>query len=49
MTLNVGLMPIFSLARTNCLSEGEFHVDLYTLPDNLVKMLWEFVVKQQAA
>ena len=22
--------------------EGEFHVDLYTLPDSLVKMLWEF-------
>lgn len=22
--------------------EGEFHVDLYTLPDNLIKMLWEF-------
>jgi len=22
--------------------EGEFHVDLYTLPDNLVTMLWEF-------
>lgn len=22
--------------------EGEFHVDLYTLPDNLVTMLWDF-------
>lgn len=22
--------------------DGEFHVDLYTLPDNLVKMLWDF-------
>ena len=21
---------------------GEFHVDLYTLPDSLVRMLWEF-------
>ena len=21
---------------------GEYHVDLYTLPDNLVKMLWDF-------
>ncbi|KAJ5101800.1 hypothetical protein NUU61_004022 [Penicillium alfredii] len=21
---------------------GEFHVDLYTLPDSLIKMLWEF-------
>jgi hypothetical protein len=24
-------------------SEGEFHIDLYTLPDSLVKMLWDFV------
>ena len=24
------------------LPEGEFHVDLYTLPDNLIKMLWDF-------
>lgn len=24
-------------------TEGEFHVDLYTLPDNLIKMLWDFV------
>jgi hypothetical protein len=23
--------------------EGEFHVDLYTLPDVLIKMLWDFV------
>jgi len=22
--------------------DGEFHVDLYTLPDNLIKMLWDF-------
>lgn len=28
---------------TNCLTEGEFHVDLYTLPETLLKMLWEFV------
>ena len=21
---------------------SEFHVDLYTLPDNLIKMLWDF-------
>ncbi|KAF2462099.1 yeats family-domain-containing protein [Lineolata rhizophorae] len=26
----------------NDVENGEFHVDLYTLPDNLVKMLWEF-------
>lgn len=23
-------------------ADGEFHVDLYTLPDNLIKMLWDF-------
>ncbi|PVI01059.1 transcription initiation factor TFIID subunit 14 [Periconia macrospinosa] len=26
----------------NDVENGEFHVDLYTLPDSLVKMLWEF-------
>ena len=23
-------------------AEGEFHVDLYTLPDTLVRQLWDF-------
>jgi transcription initiation factor IIF auxiliary subunit len=23
-------------------ADGEFHVDLYTLPDQLIKMLWDF-------
>jgi len=27
----------------NNLDAGEFSVDLYTLPDNLMKMLWEFL------
>ncbi|KAF4631745.1 hypothetical protein G7Y89_g6382 [Cudoniella acicularis] len=27
----------------NDLEQGEFHVDLYTLPESLVKMLWDFV------
>ncbi|ESZ98288.1 hypothetical protein SBOR_1281 [Sclerotinia borealis F-4128] len=27
----------------NDIDQGEFHVDLYTLPDTLVKMLWDFV------
>jgi transcription initiation factor IIF auxiliary subunit len=27
-------------------TEGEFHVDLYTLPDALVKMLWEYVTSK---
>lgn len=31
-----------ALAQTNNNIDGEFHVDLYTLPDNLIKMLWEF-------
>ncbi|PYH44591.1 Ran GTPase-binding protein YRB1 [Aspergillus saccharolyticus JOP 1030-1] len=26
----------------NDVEQGEFHVDLYTLPDTLIKMLWEF-------
>jgi transcription initiation factor TFIID/TFIIF subunit len=26
--------------------DGEFHVDLYTLPDTLVKMLWEFTASR---
>ncbi|ODH53129.1 hypothetical protein GX48_00664 [Paracoccidioides brasiliensis] len=26
----------------NDIEQGEFHVDLYTLPDSLIKMLWEF-------
>lgn len=28
----------------NDVEQGEFHVDLYTLPDHLVKMLWKFVL-----
>jgi transcription initiation factor IIF auxiliary subunit len=28
---------------THSLTDGEFHVDLYTLPDQLIKMLWDFV------
>jgi len=27
----------------NDVEQGEFHVDLYTLPDALVRMLWDFV------
>lgn len=29
-------------------AEGEFHVDLYTLPDALIKMLWEFTQEKGA-
>ena len=45
------MMLSVSLSKTNLLSlanygmiylEGEFHVDLYTLPEGLIKMLWEF-------
>jgi len=32
-----------SQCLTNEPEEGEFHVDLYTLPESLVKMLWDFV------
>ena len=34
--------------NTNSTAEGEFHVDLYTLPDSLVKMLWAYVSKEAA-
>jgi transcription initiation factor IIF auxiliary subunit len=27
-------------------ADGEFHVDLYTLPDSLVKMLWDFTASK---
>ncbi|EMC98198.1 hypothetical protein BAUCODRAFT_32196 [Baudoinia panamericana UAMH 10762] len=30
----------------NDVENGEFHVDLYTLPDPLIKMLWEFCEKR---
>lgn len=29
--------------------EGEFHVDLYTLPENLIKMLWDFTSERVPA
>ena len=28
------------------MKEGEFHVDLYTLPEGLIKMLWEFTAEK---
>ncbi|KAF7194433.1 Transcription initiation factor TFIID subunit 14 [Pseudocercospora fuligena] len=30
----------------NDVENGEFHVDLYTLPDQLIKMLWDFTEKR---
>ncbi|KAF2015028.1 SAS complex, SAS5 subunit/transcription initiation factor IID, subunit 14 [Aaosphaeria arxii CBS 175.79] len=30
----------------NDVENGEFHVDLYTLPDSLVKMLWDFTASR---
>ncbi|KAI1611167.1 transcription initiation factor TFIIF small subunit [Exophiala viscosa] len=32
----------------NDVEQGEFHVDLYTLPDNLIKMLWDFTSEKNA-
>ncbi|KAI5292757.1 hypothetical protein KEM52_006083 [Ascosphaera acerosa] len=29
--------------------QGEFHIDLYTLPDNLIKMLWDLTQSKGAA
>jgi transcription initiation factor IIF auxiliary subunit len=28
------------------IADGEFHVDLYTLPDSLVKMLWDYTASK---
>lgn len=36
-------MPVLYTFRLTFTTDGEFHVDLYTLPDQLVKMLWDFV------
>lgn len=33
----------------NDIEQGEFHVDLYTLPESLVKMLWDFVSSSNRA
>lgn len=30
----------------NDVENGEFHVDLYTLPDTLVKQLWDFTASK---
>ncbi|CCJ31520.1 unnamed protein product [Pneumocystis jirovecii] len=32
----------------NDVEEGEFHLDLYTLSDNLLTMLWNFTAKRVA-
>lgn len=34
------------VAWANTSTDGEFHVDLYTLPDPLIKMLWDFCDKK---
>jgi transcription initiation factor TFIID/TFIIF subunit len=40
----VSFAPMLSRPGTNTrFPDGEFHVDLYTLPDQLIKMLWDFV------
>lgn len=35
-----------TIRRLTYYSDGEFHVDLYTLPDSLVKMLWDFTASK---
>lgn len=35
-------------AHTDLCLVGEFHVDLYTLPDALIKMLWDFTAERGA-
>lgn len=38
------LRPLFLSSANFACSEGEFSVDLYTLPDQLGKMLWQILV-----
>lgn len=39
---------VLSVLIAIALTEGEFHVDLYTLPENLIKMLWDFTAEKNA-
>lgn len=49
MTLNVCFLDFpDKKIMTDHKTEGEFHVDLYTLPDNLIKMLWDFTQEKGA-
>lgn len=36
-------MPWIELIRP---AEGEFHVDLYTLSDNLIRQLWDYTLEK---
>lgn len=40
------LCGVVSSAANFIFVDGEFHVDLYTLPDPLIKMLWDFCEKK---
>lgn len=48
MMSSVRLQIPLCLCRILIYTEGEFHVDLYTLPDNLIKMLWDFTQEKGA-
>ena len=41
-------IPLLICGPNSSIAEGEFHVDLYTLPDALIKMLWEFTQEKGA-
>lgn len=48
MTWNVSLM-VHSFREAGELMafvEGEFQVDLYTLPDSLIRSLWDFTIEK---
>lgn len=45
--ISIRATVLFMLIST-ALTEGEFHVDLYTLPENLIKMLWDFTAEKNA-
>lgn len=42
------LLRISGLIKADGTLDGEFHVDLYTLPDHLVKSLWDFTAERVA-
>ena len=36
-------LSLCSMSTNPLVADGEFHVDLYTLPEHLTRMLWRFV------
>jgi transcription initiation factor IIF auxiliary subunit len=36
----------YACRNAKLIADGEFHVDLYTLPDSCVRSLWDFVANK---